>query len=519
MAYNWSAGLVRHGHSIPLEIVDSTYDISTMFWNVYAVLPDDVTCALYDLAVSVSGAGDDETRHAVCVIPHFKDDYYFIHITDTHLPTHLYYYQSGALTDSSEMLDLRQVIADINVINPEFVLITGDLVNEGELENYLNARYYSRAQQILTEFEVPIFLTAGNHDIGGWSSTPPPAGTARRDWWRFFGWKRLAAPPPGAPWYTQNYSFDYGPVHYVGLEAYDNYDRWLYGTYGRTSFTSGQLEWLAADLAASRSSAQVLFYHYDFDRQISLNALGVDMALWGHIHRDQGNLSSRPWNLSTNNLCDGERSYRLVRVSGANLQPRPTLSAGYDGNRLLVEYEPANNGTHYTVTASVANNHNERFEHGLLRFQMPAVCESLVVTGGELVRIEDLGASATYCVSVDILPLGMQQVTLELDSTSVVSDGGDPTAGLWLAPTHPNPFGPSTVLSFDLPGPGHAELAILDILGRQVAGLVNEHLPAGPHSVAWHGLDGDGRRTSPGVYFARLTLGGETRVRKLVLLR
>ena len=57
-------------------------------------------------------------------------------------------------------------------------------------------------------------------------------------------------PPPGAPWHTQNYSFDYGPVHYVGLESYINYDDWRSWIYSTESFTSAQLSWLDDDLAA-----------------------------------------------------------------------------------------------------------------------------------------------------------------------------------------------------------------------------------------------------------------------------
>jgi hypothetical protein len=520
IAYGWKAELVRNRRTVPLETVDSTYDISTMLWTIQVALPDDLPSALYDLAISAMGVGPDTTRHAVCVIPEFKNDYYFIHITDTHLPTHLYYYQPGALTDSSEMVDLREVIADINLINPEFVLLTGDLVNEGELETYLGARYYTRAQRMLTEFQVPVFLTAGNHDLGGWSSTPPPAGTARRDWWRFFGWKMLAVAPPGRPWHTQNYSFDYGPVHYAGLEAYDNYDGWRYATYGGTSFTAVQMQWLAEDLAAaSGSAARVLFYHYDFARQLNLSNLGVDMGLWGHIHRDQGNTSSRPFNLATNNLCDGERSYRLVRVSGGNLTPTQTLSAGYSGANLRVEFEPPNDGKHYTTTAYITNNQNQRFEHALLRFNMPAVCESLTVTGGSLVSIEDLGSSAIYCVGVDILPAGSQQVTIELDSTTAIPDTTGPALGLWLGLSHPNPFGFRTTLSFELPQAGYAELTVYDVRGRKVAALVQEYLPAGPYTAEWNGLDSRGHGVAPGVYLARLSLGGQARIRKLVFTR
>ena len=52
---------------------------------------------------------------------------------DTHFSTHLYYYESGSNSRCRELLDLRAVIDDINIMNPAFVLFTGDVVNEGEL--------------------------------------------------------------------------------------------------------------------------------------------------------------------------------------------------------------------------------------------------------------------------------------------------------------------------------------------------------------------------------------------------
>jgi len=69
----------------------------------------------------------DTTKNAVRIVSEYKDEYYFIHITDTHLPTHLYYYEPGSESDTSEIQDLREVINDINIINPEFVLLTVDL--------------------------------------------------------------------------------------------------------------------------------------------------------------------------------------------------------------------------------------------------------------------------------------------------------------------------------------------------------------------------------------------------------
>ena len=139
-----------------------------------AAVPDVPVYDLYDLRVTADGGLDDVTRHAVKVLAAYPDDFYFVHITDTHLPTYLYYYESGRRRPTARPASAcATIINDVNIINPEFVLLTGDLVNEGELEDYLGSRYYSRAQQLLGEFQVPVFLTAGNHDIGGWDDTPP----------------------------------------------------------------------------------------------------------------------------------------------------------------------------------------------------------------------------------------------------------------------------------------------------------------------------------------------------------
>jgi 3',5'-cyclic AMP phosphodiesterase CpdA len=429
----WAAKLLRDDIEVPMSPLSSTYDPSTLWWEVEALVPAVPVYDLYDLAVTASGGLEDTTWNAVKVIPEFKDDYYFIHITDPHMPTHLYYYESGADTDSSELVDMREVIHDVNIINPEFVLLTGDYVNEGELEEFLNKRYFSRTQRLLAEFDVPVYLTSGNHDLGGWDDTPPPDGTARQNWWRFFGWKRCDDPPPGAPWYTQDYSFDYGPVHYIGLEAYINYDGWRSEIYGSDSFTSAQMDWLDDEIAASPGmAAHVLFYHFDFSDQINLNRLGADMALWGHNHRDYDDFS-HPYDIGTNNVCDDERSYRLIRVSGGSLSPSSTVSAGSGGSDLDVEYSPANDGTHYTVTADITNDIDERFEHGQLRFVMPNEAGTVDVTGGTLLQIDDSGTYAVYYVGVDIMPTSSRTVAVTLDPgpsepptvTVTAPDGGE----------------------------------------------------------------------------------------------
>ncbi len=413
---DWEVELQFGGGIIELPLVTSSYDFGSSLWSLQVEVPEDVIPRLFDLRVlSTSRAVDDTATNAVRVLREYRDDYYFIQITDLHLPDHRFSSEDGSPEQHTEIDDLLEVIADINIINPEFVLVTGDVVNEGELEDYMNWRSFSRAQRALTEFEVPVFVVAGNHDLGGWSSTPPPDGTSRRNWWRFFGWSWLSDPPADVQTRTQDYSFDYGPVHFVGLEAYVNYDGWNWSTYGGESFTDEQMRWLRDDLALARGSlAQVLFFHYDFGDEIDLRELGVEMALYGHTHGDQGSLLNQPYMLGTRAVCDGRRAYRLIRVSDGVLTPRPTLSAGFSGKNLEVEYQPANDGGHNTVTALLTNRLGERFDHALLKFVMPAGTRSFLVTGGSLEHV-DVSESSTICsVRVDIAAHAQQTIKVSV---------------------------------------------------------------------------------------------------------
>ena len=78
----------------------------------------------------------------------------------------------------------------------------------------------------------------------------------------------------------------------------------------------------------------------------------------------------------------------------------------------------------------------------------------------------------------------------------------------------PNPFNPQTNLTFSLNEAGHVSLAVYDITGREVQSLVSGHLSLGQHEVIWN-AEGQGS----GVYFARLTAGGETATQKLLLIK
>jgi hypothetical protein len=81
-------------------------------------------------------------------------------------------------------------------------------------------------------------------------------------------------------------------------------------------------------------------------------------------------------------------------------------------------------------------------------------------------------------------------------------------------PAYPNPFNPTTVLTFDLPQAGRVSLMVFDLLGREVAVLTDGHLAAGHHMIEWNAA-----AQSAGTYFAVLESGRSRSVQKLLLLK
>ena len=79
---------------------------------------------------------------------------------------------------------------------------------------------------------------------------------------------------------------------------------------------------------------------------------------------------------------------------------------------------------------------------------------------------------------------------------------------------YPNPFNPSTRISFKLPASGNSSLKVYDVLGREVAVLINGYLTAGYHTVSF-----DGTSLTSGMYIYILRNSGNSISRKMILLK
>ncbi len=84
---------------------------------------------------------------------------------------------------------------------------------------------------------------------------------------------------------------------------------------------------------------------------------------------------------------------------------------------------------------------------------------------------------------------------------------------------YPNPFNPSTTISYNLPKTGPVRMDIYNIKGQLVKTLVNDHKTAGSHTVIWDGKDDNGKAASSGVYFTRIFSNGKSLTSKMLMVK
>jgi len=85
---------------------------------------------------------------------------------------------------------------------------------------------------------------------------------------------------------------------------------------------------------------------------------------------------------------------------------------------------------------------------------------------------------------------------------------------------YPNPFNPTTTISFSIQEDSNVELSIYNIRGQKINSLLNDQIIAGEHSITWNGKDDSGKKVSSGLYLYKLTVNDKTEaVKKCLLLK
>ncbi len=104
------------------------------------------------------------------------------------------------------------------------------------------------------------------------------------------------------------------------------------------------------------------------------------------------------------------------------------------------------------------------------------------------------------------------------DNATSVKEPANKIASFQLDQNYPNPFNPSTKISWQSPVAGWQSLKVYDILGNEVATLVNEYRPSGNYQVEFNSSI-DGKNLSSGVYFYQLRIGSYIQTRKMIFTK
>lgn len=147
---------------------------------------------------------------------------------------------------------------------------------------------------------------------------------------------------------------------------------------------------------------------------------------------------------------------------------------------------------------------------------------------GTVLRLEEGGIDTLFTglnrpTSLSFTPDGTLYISSLTDGTvtrypaSITTDTEEDATipeAFSLQQNYPNPFNPTTSIEFSLLNAGRAQLIVYDVLGREVARLLDGNVTAGNHVVTW---TADGMPS--GVYLYRLTFGENARTRSMVLMK
>jgi hypothetical protein len=116
------------------------------------------------------------------------------------------------------------------------------------------------------------------------------------------------------------------------------------------------------------------------------------------------------------------------------------------------------------------------------------------------------------------LSIGDNKTVLSYPIVVSVDDNPKPVGTFYLHQNYPNPFNPSTKIEFRIADYVFVTLKVYDVLGNEVATLVNEEKSAGTYEVEFNSTLGV-RELASGIYFYQLKAGKLIQTRKMILLK
>ncbi len=225
-----------------------------------------------------------------------------------------------------------------------------------------------------------------------------------------------------------------------------------------------------------------------------------DMMAFGNpVDSEDQAILELPFNVNSSSAPI--QSVEFIVVYDQNEIDYQAFKGAFEGNEHFVHANKVSEGIAKFLFAS-AEGQMDAFELGSLKFKKSNAILSSTV-------------SSLYKINGGSPQTGP---TLSLDGVTSAQEEVIPT-DYKLSQNYPNPFNPTTTIEFALPQADHVSIKIYDMLGREVATLINDQRSAGNHSIAWNGLNDYGQKVSSGSYIYRITAGNFVETKKMMLLK
>lgn len=265
--------------------------------QVVVKLPANIKAGAYSLVARLDNGEEIEHRKTVHVIDAIGEDFSIVQLAD--LPT------LGGDGKGDELL--RQIIGEINIINPNVVLFTGDVAYGGSWDQY------RRLVEAMALLDAPVIVVAGNHEYEGWA-----------------GYLHYFLEP--------YHAVDYGRYKFISLNSGHNRDQ----------MSESQFQWLLTQLHAAHDQTSIVQIHHPIQHKqgqggyvhVKARELTelftkhrVPIVLSGHWHGDMvfdehGNDRRDTWNFPGT-------AYVVTTTAGADLRREYSASPLHHGYRLI----------------------------------------------------------------------------------------------------------------------------------------------------------------------------------------
>lgn len=156
---------------------------------------------------------------------------------------------------------------------------------------------------------------------------------------------------------------------------------------------------------------------------------------------------------------------------------------------------------------------------GIVQKEIPVfgpVTRKVGVEGAYIRFTSDSNPNEIYADSTD--SEGVFRIDLDEQDTSVKNENNAKPIVFQLNQNYPNPFNPGTVISYQIPSAGMAQVVIYNSIGQRIRTLVDQYQELGSHAVIWDGRDDEGSPLASGIYIYRLTIGSFSEAKKMVLV-